>query len=165
METDQGGRQLTEVWHLVEGSVATVRSLQESPWDDGDRYEYGTGGCFQPTAVLKDGDRLVFDLGKGRALHLEQLVLGLAAMDGKPEEVQLLVETAESFGAGAEMRGMPVVYPEGCGDASEPEHTPFPERVGTCLAGTAWCESAPRARAEGTSTSSGRRTSRRTGWA
>lgn len=73
-----------------EQAVAQVLGLPLHPWSAG--CSAGPKGCFQPN-VLRDGDRLIFDVGRRRFLHLEGLVLGLTAME-RDEEVSVRLEVA-----------------------------------------------------------------------
>jgi len=62
-----------------EQAVTQVLSLASTPWSP-QGYTTGPKGCFQPN-VLRDGDRLVFDVGPGRFLVFEALVLCISAME------------------------------------------------------------------------------------
>merc|ERR1719330_1594798 len=61
----------------------TSLSLAQVLVIDSERYarKWDTVGCYQPS-VLRDCDRLVFDLGRARLLHLKSLVLGLTVLGG-----------------------------------------------------------------------------------
>lgn len=64
---------------------------------------YGPQGCFQPY-VLRDGDRMIFDLGPGRWLHLHTIVLGLAVIEGGNDELRFQIATAGSAAEGCARR-------------------------------------------------------------
>jgi len=82
-----------------EQAVAQVLALPSSPWSH-EAGGIGPKGCYQPN-TLRDGDRLVFDVGPGRFLQLRGLALGLSAMERADEEVRLQLEVAGGPKAGA----------------------------------------------------------------
>jgi len=81
-----------------EQAVTQVLSLASKPWSPRDS-AMGPKGCFQPN-VLRDGDRLVFDVGPGRFLVLEALVLCISAME-QEEHITVRVRAGNIKGAAA----------------------------------------------------------------
>mmetsp|Transcript_15180 Transcript_15180/g.43382 ORF Transcript_15180/g.43382 Transcript_15180/m.43382 type:complete len:473 (-) Transcript_15180:40-1458(-) len=79
-----------------EQGIAQVLCLPSAPVSP--ESARGQRGYFRPN-VLRDGDRLVFDVGQSRFVHVECLVLGLAAMEGKDEQVRIRLEASGDDGA------------------------------------------------------------------